>query len=164
MQLYFWTLSQKQTSCNFSSILLYWSTFQLKGPRWLSRYSYWLRAESSGNGILVGCKTFHIVQQGPGTHTVSSQLLPTLFPKGKMAHLAPRLNKEELYLCSPSGLSWPVPEWTLRLPFTVQLNRHNRVYLRIPTVVSWNLKSKCRVNKFYFMKWHSLQGFNYSCS
>jgi len=51
MQHYFWTLSQEQTNYHFSSILLYWSTFQLKGSEQLSRYSDWLRDGTSGNGM-----------------------------------------------------------------------------------------------------------------
>jgi len=41
----------------------------------------------------------------------------------------------ELYLCSPSGPSWPIPVWTLPLPFYLQLfigitNRSNYMATR----------------------------------
>jgi hypothetical protein len=66
------------------------------------------------------------IQTGPETHTASYTMGTSSFPGVKrpgrdIDHPPPYSagvkERVELYLCSPSGPSWPVIRWTLPLPY-----------------------------------------------
>jgi hypothetical protein len=72
------------------------------GLEYLSRYSDWLRAGRSGDGIPVGARFSSPVQTGPGAHPASCTMgigsLPGVKRPGRGVdnppHLAPKLKKE----------------------------------------------------------------------
>ena len=89
--------------------------------------SYSLRARRSGHRIPVGKKFSVPVQNGPGTHPASYAMgagCLSLGWRGRGVALTIHLpysaevkERVELYLCCPSGISWPVQGRTLPLPF-----------------------------------------------
>ena len=89
------------------------------GPGLLSRYSDALRAGGSGDRIPVEARFSTRVQTGPWTHPASYAMGTGYFPGVKrpvrgVDHPAPSSAKDkervELYINSPLGPSWPVPE------------------------------------------------------
>ena len=94
------------------------------GPGWRSRYSDSLRAGWSGDRIPVGARISAPVQTGPGAHPASCIIRTGSFPGVKrprrgVDHPPPSSaeveGRVELYICSPSGPSWPVLGRTLPL-------------------------------------------------
>jgi len=82
------------------------------------------------------------VQTGPGAHSASYATVTGSFPgvkrpKRGVDHPSPSSaevkERVELYLCCPSGPSWPVPGWPLPLPLSVTiqtiLNPPNTTYV-----------------------------------
>ena len=87
------------------------------GPGQLSRYTDSPRARWSGDRIPVGAKFSSPVQAGPGAHPASYKMGTGSFPGVKrpgrgVDHPSPSRTevegRVELYICSPSGPSWPV--------------------------------------------------------
>ena len=102
--------------------------YPTEGPGQLSRYSDSLRAGRTGDRIPVrgGARFSASVQTGPGAHPASCTMGTGSFPgvkrPGRGADHPPPSKcrgheRVGLYLCSPSGPSWPVIGRTLRLPF-----------------------------------------------
>ena len=83
-----------------------------QGPGELSRYSDSLRAGRSGDRIPVGGEIFRVRPDRPGGPPSLLYSGYRVFPGGKADHPPPskRPGHERvgLYLCSPSGPSWPV--------------------------------------------------------
>ena len=113
--------------------------------RLLSRYSYSLRAGQSEDQIPVGVGFSAAVQTDPGAHpvfcTVGIQSFPGLMRPGRCVNYSPPSSAEvketvELYLCSPSGPSWPVLGRTLLCLCTVC-----PCDLYPPRISGWNLGS-----------------------
>ena len=84
-----------------------------------------LRAERSGDRIPVGARLSPPVQTGPGAHPASYTMGIGSFPgvkrPGRGVDHPPPSSAEvegrvELYICSPSGPSWPVLGRSLPLP------------------------------------------------
>ena len=96
-------------------------------PGQLSRYSDSLRAGRSGDRIPVGAKFSAPVQTGPGAHPASYTMGNGSFPwvKWQGSGADPPSTAEfegrvELYICSPSGPSWPVLGRPLPLPLPTE--------------------------------------------
>ena len=105
------------------------------GPEQLCRYSDSLWAGQSGDRISVGTRFTAPVQTDPGAHpasyTVATRSFPEVERPGRDADSPSPSTAEvketvELYICSPSGPSWPVVGWTsplpLPLPYTDQFS------------------------------------------
>ena len=88
-------------------------THSFVGPGQLSRYSDSLWAGQSGDQILVGMRFSTPTQKGPGVHYSGYRVsFPGIKQPGCGVDHPPPSNAKvkgrvELYLCSPSGPSWP---------------------------------------------------------
>jgi hypothetical protein len=92
------------------------------------RYSNLLRAGWSGDQIPLGARFSAPVQNGPGAHPASYTMgtgsflgvkwlgRGTDYPPPSCAKVEGRT---EVYICSPSGPSWPVLGWPLPLPLHI---------------------------------------------
>jgi hypothetical protein len=98
----------------------------LGGPGWFSRYSDWLRAERSADGILVGLDFPHLSRPVLGPTQPPIKWVPCLSGGWDKAAGAWRClptpfstevkERVGLYLYSPFEPSWPVLGWTLPSP------------------------------------------------
>jgi hypothetical protein len=111
---------------NVMQILFLLSITLTYGPEYLIRYSYLLRAGRSGDRIPVAPRFSAPVQTRPGAHqasyTMGTGSLPGVKLSRRGVNHSPPSNtaveeRVELYICSPSGSSWPVLGWTLPVPF-----------------------------------------------
>jgi hypothetical protein len=97
--------------------VLYVCYFIHEWARQVSQYRDSLRAGRSGDRIPVGARFFAPAQTGPGAHPASYTMGTGSFPGVKRSGCGtdhPPLSctkvegRIELYICSPSGPSWPV--------------------------------------------------------
>jgi hypothetical protein len=104
------------------------------GPGQPSQYSDFLLAGRSEDRIQVGARFYSPVQTGPGAHPAPYKGYRVSFrgvkwPGRGVDHLPPSSaevkEREELYLYSPSGSSWPVLGRTLPLPLPIYLFNKN---------------------------------------
>ena len=131
-------------------------------PGWLSRYSDSLRAGRSGDRIPVGGEIFRIRPYSPCGPPSFLYNGYRIFPGGKAAGawrwpLTPSSaeveGRVELYICSPSGLSWPVIGWPLPLPSPVcwgfLLKFVGTVYFWLTCDTAWQLVMNTGVRCIY---------------
>jgi len=126
-----------------------WQGYMTCGLGQLSRYSYSLRAGRSRDRIPVGGEIFRTSPDrpwGPASFLYNGY---RVFPGGKAAGAwrwpptpssAVVEGRVKLYICSPSGPSWPVLGWTFR------------VYDSVPTICAKALSTLewlCQLLKYY---------------